>query len=194
MPEQIARTSQDLIDEDAFFAFLEQRRGLLDGVVICGGEPTLQADLETFIREVKARNYKVKLDTNGFLPNVLGRILEQQLVDYVAVDVKMSFGHMHELIQQRLPLKYLRASFKLLQSAGIPYEYRTTLIKWWHTQENMQALLEEIAWAPRYVLQNYFAAGKTVDPEFVGWSFTSGEMNAFADLACRYVQTCVVRT
>lgn len=193
VPEAVARTSQDLIEEEAFFWFLENRRWLLDAVVICGGEPTLQGDLESFIKKIKAMWYKVKLDTNGFLPNVLEHILEQHLIDYAAIDIKLNFGRMHELVWQKVSVEHLRRSLKIIRNAVIPYEYRTTLIKGWHTLENVEEMLREIAWAPRYVLQNYFPTGRTVDPNFEGGVFTPDEMSKFADMAKKYVAACIVR-
>jgi len=138
--------------------------------------------------------YNVKLDTNWFLPNVLEHILEERLVDYVAIDVKLDFVRMHELIWQKISVELLRRSLKLIRDAGIPYEYRTTLIKGWHTLENVEEILHEIAWAPRYVLQNFFPTQRTVDSDFEGGVFTSSEMEEFAELARNYVSTCVVRT
>lgn len=97
LPEKIRAIQDQILREKSFFDFLESRRGLLDGVSVCGGEPTIHSDLPRFLREIKKRGFLVKLDTNGRYPLVLQKILDEKLVDYIAMDIKHTWGKYHLL-------------------------------------------------------------------------------------------------
>ena len=127
--------AQDLIPEERFFAFLQKRKGILDGVCITGGEPCLQPDLADFIRRIREGGFAVKLDTNGSFPDVLQVLLQQGLLDYVAMDVKNAPARYAETcgVPGFDPAPVER-SVRLLQQSGVPFELRTTVVAGLHTQ------------------------------------------------------------
>lgn len=181
-----------LIPEDVFFAFLDERTHLLDGVVISGGEPTLQADLPTFCRRIQERWLLVKLDTNGRDPHLIKDLARAGLVDYIAMDMKIDDLHWLELLQSKERLHPYHASISYLLQGNIPYEFRTTLIKPYHTLSVFTRMLHLITGADQYFLQTY-RPHHTLDPTFDGQAFTLDEMRWFQSIANQYVTTCHIR-
>jgi pyruvate formate lyase activating enzyme len=132
LPELIVKESSHFIPEEAFFNFLDQRKSILDAVVICGGEPTLQPDLKNFIQKIKNLGFLVKLDTNGHAVDIVRDLIDEKLIDYVAMDIKTSPSKYAELVGVDLGEKYFashNAMLDLLKNSGIEYEFRTTVIK-----------------------------------------------------------------
>lgn len=176
LPEKIRELSASFIEEETFFNFLEKRRGLLDGVVVSGGEPTIWRDLPEFLRHIKERGFLVKLDTNGNHPAMLRKLLEEKLVDYVAMDVKTSLAEYPKLVGGGVKADNIAESIELLKAAGIPYEFRTTLIKEVHTEESLRDMAELLFGAERYYLQT-FRPGHTLNPVFATYHpFSPEEM------------------
>ena len=127
------------MEDEAFFAFLRKRQGLLDGVCVSGGEPTLYKDLPGFLSEIKALGFQVKLDTNGSRPEVLRELLQKNLVDYVAMDVKNSPTMYAQTVGlETMDLKPIEESLRLLIGGNIPYELRTTLVSQLHSEASIQ--------------------------------------------------------
>ena len=159
------------IPEQEILSYLEKRKHLLDGVCITGGEPTLQPDLITFITKIKHLGLLVKLDTNGYQPDVLKELLEQHLLDYVAMDIKNSKEKY--AITTSLPnfdIERINASIHLLQNGGIPYEFRTTVVKQLHSEEDMLKISEWIKHTPAYFLQSYKENEHVISPGFSAYS------------------------
>lgn len=124
-----------------FFAFLGKREGLLDGVCITGGEPTLQPDLAEFCAEIRKRGFQVKLDTNGSQPDRLRRLIEDGLVDYVSMDVKNALARYAETIGiPNFSIEPIRESVYILNESGIPHEFRTTVVRELHTAEDLMSI------------------------------------------------------
>ena len=119
---------ETVFSDDLILGFLASRAGMLDGVVITGGEPTIQQDLPDFARRVKSLGYELKLDTNGSVPRMLSRLLEAGLVDYVAMDVKAPFGRYPALAGIQTPPEAVSESISLIAGSGIAHEFRTTLV------------------------------------------------------------------
>lgn len=175
LPEKIREIQSDLIEEQTFFNFLDKRRGLLEGVVVSGGEPTIWRDLPEFLRRIKEKGFLTKLDTNGNHPEMLRALLDQQLVDYVAMDVKTSLAEYPKLGGTVKP-ENIQESIRLLKASGIPYEFRTTLIKEVHTEKVLQDMAELLSGATRYHLQT-FRPGHTLAPRFSAYHpFSPEEM------------------
>ncbi len=127
-----------LMDEEELLSFLKSRKGVLDGVCITGGEPTLQPRLPDLLREIKTMGYQVKLDTNGYRPEVLRTLVEEGLVDYVAMDVKNSpdlYGPTAGL--ESIALDRLEESIRFLLEDRVDYEFRTTVVEPLHTQQSI---------------------------------------------------------
>ncbi len=151
------------LSEENFFSFLNTRRGILEGVCITGGEPTLMPDLPDFLARIKAAGYAVKLDTNGTRPAVLRSVVEQGLVDYVAMDIKNSLARYSETVG--LPdfdTAPVEASMDYLLDNHTPYEFRTTLASPLHSPADLEAIGRRVAGAERYFLQSFADSGDLV--------------------------------
>ena len=149
-------TAKPVMDDGALFAFLEKRRGLLDGVAITGGEPCLHPGLIDLMRRIRALGFAVKLDTNGAHPDRLAAILDEGLADYVAMDIKNSpekYARTAGLAQ--LDLAPVRRSVALLMAGDIDYEFRTTVVDELHEAGDFEAIGAWIAGARRYFLQAF---------------------------------------
>ena len=165
-PETLA-----VIPEEDVFAFLEKRRGLLDGVAVTGGEPTLQPDLAGFLRKVKDLGFKTKLDTNGARPDVLRGLLAEGLIDYAAMDIKSSpSGYARCAGIPDKVLGPVRESAALLEGSGVAHEFRTTAVKGLHTPEDFRAIGEWLAGTERYFIQNYADSGDILEPGMAAFS------------------------
>lgn len=192
LPEKI-RDIKDFIPEEIFFNFLQWRKWLLDGVVICWGEPTIQKDLIDFCQKIKNMWFLVKLDTNGSNPAILHQLMNKKLVDYIAMDIKFDFSEKaNDLLWIKLDkIMYLK-SIKYILESEIDYEFRTTLIKQYHNFDNFKTILHYIRWSKRYSLQNY-RSWNTLDDRFQGKSFSYKELSDFQTLASKYVKNCIIR-
>ncbi|MBQ9133232.1 MAG: anaerobic ribonucleoside-triphosphate reductase activating protein [Clostridia bacterium] len=158
----VVRPSETVVDENELFAYLDKRKKLLDGVCITGGEPLLQSDIADFIRRVRAHGYAVKLDTNGSFPEKLAALIDEGLVDYVAMDIKNSPEKYEETAGAKGILKNVQASVALLLKNTVDYEFRTTVTGSLHTAEDMRAIGAWITGAKRYFLQPFKDSGDLV--------------------------------
>ena len=131
---------QEPVAEEEIKAFLTRRQGTLEGVVISGGEPTLQPDLVRFMSEVKAMGYKTKLDTNGSRPDVLQELLEKKLVDFIAMDLKAPLDKYCLITGVDANATILQRSMDLIRQSGLPYEFRTTYDKEVLTDADISAI------------------------------------------------------
>ncbi len=157
LEEPIAEVAQE-----EFFAFLQKRKGILDGVCISGGEPLLQPDIEPFIRKIKALDYSVKLDTNGTMPDKLIALCEQELIDYVAMDIKNSKEKYALTVGvENFDIAKIEKSVDYLLSGKVEYEFRTTLVAEFHTPQDIVDIGKWISGAKRYYMA-VFRDGETV--------------------------------
>jgi len=163
LPEKIR--NHPVIPEDEVFAFLKERVGLLEGVVICGGEPTRNSDLPEFIKKIKDLGYLVKLDTNGTNPTMLASLIDNKLIDYVAMDIKTSKEKYPSLFAEKVKIADIQKSIDILSKNKIGYEFRTTVVPTIHEREDIISIANWIKGAPRYYLQR-FRPEKTIDPAF----------------------------
>lgn len=188
--------SQASYAEEEIFAFLKKRKGVLKGVCITGGEPTIHADLPEFISKVKTIGYKVKLDTNGYAPDVLERLIDEKVVDYVAMDIKncadkyaATVGMASVEGESGFEIEKIRQSVSLLKRSSILYEFRTTVVKEFHTREDLLKITDWIKGSPYYYLQQYqdnenilnrVAGGSGIDGESPFHGYTKEEMEEMA--------------
>jgi pyruvate formate lyase activating enzyme len=187
-----AGNAQD-ISEEAFFEFLSKRKGLLDGVCISGGEPLLQKEIGRFISEIKSIGFFVKLDTNGSLPDKLKALVGDGLIDYVAMDIKNSpAGYARTAGTTEDVLPKIKESVAFLLTGHVEYEFRTTVVKGFHTKEDFAAIGKWIQGAERYFLQNFVDSGDLIQPGLQG--VEKEELMAFADAARAYVPSVQVRS
>ena len=180
------------LSTEDFFAFLEKRKGILDGVCITGGEPTLQKDLPDFIRGIRDKGYLVKLDTNGYRPKVLEELLRENLLDYVAMDIKSSVENYPRVTGMAdLDVTGIQESVSLLKSAGIPYEFRTTVVKGLHRIDEFDEIGRWLQGAEAYFLQAFRENEQVPDKSLS--SFSEAEMREMKQLAERYIERVELR-
>jgi len=142
------------IDEEQVLNFLERRRGFLDGVVISGGEPTLQPDLEVFIQKVKYMGYLVKLDTNGTCPETVRKLIKKGMLDYIAMDIKAPLEKYPEICRCSIDQKRIVESMTVIMNSGIDYEFRTTCCPQLDN-DDLIGIGKLVYGARKYVLQKY---------------------------------------
>lgn len=186
-----AATSPTIPEEDVL-AYLKKRQGILEGVCITGGEPTIQPDLETFICKIKDMGYLVKLDTNGYRPEILQQLLNKRLLDYVAMDIKNCKEKYEMTVAHAgLDISKIEESIEILKRESIPYEFRTTVIKQLHTIEDMKKIGKWIAGATTYYLQSYQDSPNIISPGFT--SPSREELQEMRTLLLEYIPVVALR-
>ena len=184
--------SQSVISEEEVFAYLEKRCGILEGVCITGGEPTLQEGLADFIRKIKGLGYLVKLDTNGGCPQVLEQLLQAGLLDYVAMDIKASPDNYAAAAgMEELDFDKIRQSICLLMESDVPYEFRTTVVKGIHTLEEFEEIGRLLQGCRAYFLQGFRESENMVGHGCQ--AFSAREMEQMAELAGKYIERVELR-
>lgn len=180
------------IAEEEFFSFLKKRQGILDGVCITGGEPLLQPDLKSFIKRIKELGYAVKLDTNGSFPDKLKYLVEEQLVDYVAMDIKNAPDTYAVTAGiERLDMEAIKESVSYLKEGHVAYEFRTTVVKNYHEKESFEKIGQWIAGAEKYFLQNFVDSGDLIGKKTKGCS--EEEMREYLEVVRQYVPEAELR-
>ena len=159
----------DIFSEEDVLSFLRKRAGLIDGLCISGGEPTLYEELPAFIRKVKQDGFLVKLDTNGTNPKMLRLLLSEKLTDYVAMDIKASPEHYPQVTGfTGVSYDTIRETVSLLLSSDTTYEFRTTIVRELHDVDMIRDIAREIKGCKRYFLQNYKDSGDILIEAMVG--------------------------
>lgn len=178
------------ITEDELFAFLEKRKGKLDGVVISGGEPTIHPSLPQLIRAIKKMGFSVKLDTNGSCPQMIEKLLSENTVDYWAMDWKASVARYHVLTGVQIDPAIIVKSSQLIRQATEEYEFRTTVIREFHSPEEIVQIGKELNGAHRLILQQ-FRPAVTLDPALQrATAYTKEEMDNLCDSIKPYIKEC----
>ncbi len=178
--------------EEEILAYLEKRRGIIDGVCITGGEPLLHKDLPDFMRKVKSAGFLTKLDTNGSFPDRLEIILKEGLADYVAMDIKASEERYAEAAGlEKLDTDAIKKSIALLNRSGVEQEFRTTAVKGIHTPEEISKICRMISGADKYYIQNFKDSGDLIDERSEGLSKI--EMDALLSEAQKYIPDAALR-
>lgn len=168
------------IREEEFFAFLDKRKGVLDGVCITGGEPLLQPDLEEFLTIIKGKGYVIKLDTNGSFTLALKNLASKGLIDYVAMDIKNSKEKYFQTVGLDIcSIKDIEESIDFLLKGTIPYEFRTTVVKEYHEKEDFLKIAEWIKNPERYYLQGFVDSENVIKKGLKGYSLE--ELEVFAN-------------
>ena len=163
LPEKIKK--QPKISEKELFKFLKERRKLIDAVVLCGGEPVTSKGLAPLIKKIKKMGFLVKLDTNGSSPEILKKLIDEKLVDYVAMDIKGPKERYSEFAGVKVDIKKIQKSINILKEGKVDYEFRSTIVPTLHKKEDVIEMAKWIRGAKKYYLQN-FRPEKTIDPAF----------------------------
>ncbi len=158
-------SSQPAIPDEEIFSFLEKRRGILEGVCITGGEPTLAPDLADYIKRIKDLGLPVKLDSNGYRPDVLASLIKDGLLDYVAMDIKNAPAKYGKTVGiADFDMGPILRSVDLIRNSGIPYEFRTTLVKEYHSEEDILAIGKWLTGVSAYFLQSFIDSHDIIAP------------------------------
>ena len=184
-------TAEEEYSEEEILSYLKKRQGILDGVAITGGEPLLHKDIGDFIRKIKAAGYKVKLDTNGSKSEVLHSLITEGLVDFIAMDIKNTKEKYALTSGSSIPYAEIEKSIEIIKSSGIPHEFRTTVVRELHTEEDLIAIAKMLGKGEKYYLQqfkdsgNILCEGYSAHPEEV--------LIKMAEKASEYVLLCETR-
>ncbi|MCD4741418.1 MAG: anaerobic ribonucleoside-triphosphate reductase activating protein [Desulfobacteraceae bacterium] len=184
------------IKENEFFSFLETRKGLLDGVAITGGEPCLQSDLVTFCYNIKKMGFKVKLDTNGTYPKILGILFKDKLVDYVAMDIKSDLATYSTAAGINIDLQAVQQSISLIMKNAPGYEFRTTCVKSLINENIIKNIGEMIKGAEQYILQPCSRDMNVLNPDFIKEQdgfFSEKELLSLKTIVKKFVKKCDLR-
>lgn len=167
-----------IIPQKEIFDFLDKRKGLIEGLVITGGEPSLWPGLADFIIKVKEKGFLVKLDTNGYEPLVLKKLLEENLLDYIAMDIKNSPDKYAQTAGlKHLDISRIIQSIDIIRNSGLDYEFRTTIMKEHHEEKDLIKIADWLQGSRKYVLQNYNPKeGQIEDKIFTPFSLQELEM------------------
>ena len=183
---------QEDISQETVLRTLKKRQGILEGVCVTGGEPTLAPDLKDFLIAIKELGYPIKLDTNGYRPEILQELVEEGLVDYVAVDIKNSpLKYAQTVDIGELNITKIQETIDFLRKDTVDYEFRTTVVRELHTSEDMKKIGRWIRGSKRYFLQGYQESERVIKPIFT--SYTKEEMMALRDDLKEYVETVEIR-
>ena len=184
--------AQPRIREEEVLSYLKKRQGILEGICVTGGEPTLQPDLAGFIRRLKGLGYLVKLDTNGSCPQVLEQLLQEGLLDYVAMDIKASPDNYATAAGlKEIDFDRIRQSIRLLMESNISYEFRTTVVKGIHTLEEFEEIGRLLQGCRAYFLQGFRESESMIGQGCQ--AFSAQEMEKMAELAGKYIDRVELR-
>jgi pyruvate formate lyase activating enzyme len=177
------------IPEEEILGFLKERSKWLDGVVISGGEPAMHRDLPGFLEKLKGIGYAVKLDTNGTNPEMLRELMEKELLDYIAMDIKGPLEKYEKSSGVEADKGKIKESIKLIINSGIEHEFRSTILPALHTKEDVEAMAKMVKGGRKFYLQQ-FRPKNTIDPKMEKEKpFGEKEMNEFRELCRKHVDT-----
>ena len=181
----------DLMTAEELLDFLKKRQGILDGVCITGGEPTLQPGLPDLLKAIKAMGYAVKLDTNGSRPEIMKQLVADGLVDYVAMDIKNSPARYGETCGGIDILPQVKQSAALLMEGQVDYEFRTTLVRPLHCADDLAAIGQWLQGAKRYFLQQFIDSGDLIGTGLS--AFSAEEMEVMRQAVLPYIENTALR-
>lgn len=188
----LSNDAEEIISQDELFSFLKRRRSILEGVCITGGEPTLSKGLEALMVRIKGMGYKIKLDTNGCRPDIIKKLSFAGLLDYIAMDIKGGRRHYPQIAGVLgLPMKQIEESVSFLMESGIPYEFRTTVVKELHDESDFKDIGFWLSGCSRYFLQSYVDSQEVLCSGF--HACTKKDLLAFAEIVRPYIPDVSLR-
>ncbi len=190
--ELIQNTGLSSVEQQEILQYLDKRKGILEGVVISGGEPLIHNDIVDLLRKIKTLGLKIKLDTNGTNPVLLKRIIDEKLVDYIAMDIKnspdkyeLTCGISHIFIGD------IMQCIVLIQKSGIDHEFRTTVVDEFHTLQDIETILKMIGSTSKYYIQNFQNSENVLNHNL--HSFSDEKLNLLKDTLGQKYQNLVIR-
>lgn len=185
---------KDDVDVDEFISYLESRKGWLDGICITGGEPTLHSGLKEFMQRIKQIGMKIKLDTNGTVPKIMKELIEEGLVDMIAMDIKASFENYDKTVNAAVDKDKIRQSIELLKLGKVDYEFRTTVVPGLFDEKEAHSIGKMLNGAKKYCLQQFRNADKVLDDSYQDKEpYLVSELQGFAKILEDYVEKVEIR-
>jgi len=189
-----SKSKNSIYSTDAFFDFLKKRQGKLDGVVITGGEPTLQPDLKEFIKQIKSLKFLVKLDTNGSRPDIIKDLAASNLIDYIAMDIKAPLEKYSLITEVKINTSLIKESIDFIMTSNIDYEFRTTVLPSLLNIEDFELIGNLIKNAKRYYLQKFIVQSEINNLNLINEeNYTDKEFENIINLLKKYVKYAEVR-
>ena len=183
---------EPVLDNDEIFSFLKKRKKMLEGVVVTGGEPTINKDLIPFLSSLKDLGYLVKLDTNGYMPEVLRKAVESGVVDYVAMDIKTSLDEYSKLCGvENIDTSRIKESIDYLMSGAVDYEFRTTVLEPLHHKEKKKKIGEMTKDCLRYYLQSFVDSGNIIGKNCFSPSIE--QLQNYLEILSSYIKNVSIR-
>lgn len=182
------------IDEKEVMDFLERRKRVLEGVCVTGGEPTIHDNLPMLLKKIKSMGFLAKLDTNGTNPEMLKKIIEENIVDYVAMDIKAPLETYSFAANADVNIKKIKESMRILMESKIKYEFRMTLLPKFVSIESFKEICEMLKGAKRFYIQQFEKGSEMIDCAFKSEkAYTKEELNEFLNVAKEYFEECGIR-
>jgi pyruvate formate lyase activating enzyme len=179
--------------EEEIFSFLAKRKGKIDAVTITGGEPTIQNDLIDFVKRVRKTGYSIKIDTNGSQPEVIEKLISMKLLDYIAMDIKSPAGKFKNLTKSDISYHKITQTIELIMKSGIPYEFRTTVLKRLLDENDIVNIAHSIRTARLYILQQ-FVPSKVLDRGLMHYeSYSREELESLRKKITKSVSNILIR-
>lgn len=173
--------TNSILSEDEILAFLNKRKNVLSGVCITGGEPTLQPDLQDFIIKVRSLGYKIKLDTNGYRPEIISSLLEHHLLDYIAMDIKSGLSDYPIVCGlSHMDTNKIQESISIIENSHIDYEFRTTAVKELHNENSFDEIAHMLSPHSPYYVQSFKDSGNILTPGLS--AFDKNTLNSFLSI------------
>ncbi|MDO4488055.1 MAG: anaerobic ribonucleoside-triphosphate reductase activating protein [Eubacteriales bacterium] len=182
--------------EEEVLEFIKKRGSTLEGVAITGGEPTLQKDLPEFLRKVKEMGLETKLDTNGINPGMVKQLIDEGLVNYIAMDIKAgeaNYANVCGINEKNLRFDLITKTKDLILEGRVPYEFRTTVVGGLHSVDDFEAIGKYIEGAENYFLQCYKDSGNILDKQAGFYSPSADDMVLYRDMVAPFVKKATVR-
>lgn len=184
---------KECLPVDEVLSFLAKRKGKLDAVTISGGEPTLQSDLIEFIKRVKKIGYVIKIDTNGSDPYVIEKLISRKLIHYIAMDVKGPLKKYRTITRSNIHEDEIKQCIEIIMKSGLPYEFRTTVLKKLHEESDILEIGKLIKNASLYILQ-HFIPTRTLDKDFLNYeAYSREEMEYFKGKLMKNIPVVLIR-
>jgi len=181
------------LQEETIFSFLAMRRGKIDAVTITGGEPTIQHDLIEFVKRVRKTGYSIKIDTNGSNPEVIEKLISMKLLDYIAMDIKSPADKFKMITKSHISYDKITQTTELIMKSGIPYEFRTTVLKKLLDENDILNIANSIRNAKLYILQQ-FIPSKVLDRGLMQYeSYSREELESLSKKITQSVSNILIR-
>jgi len=181
-------------DEEHILNYLEKRQKIIEAVVLSGGEPTIYRNLPIFLKKLKKTSLLIKLDTNGTNPEMVKMAIKENLVDYLAMDIKAPIIKYPKITNKKVSTEKIKQSISVIINSGLPYEFRSTILPYFHKSKDVLAMARLIKGADIYYLQKFVARGDLVNKNILDQKgYSTAEMEKIARQCRRFVKKCLIR-